>query len=262
MNPVKHVIVFLVDGMRPDGLRSADTPFLDAIPSRGAYTFRARSVFPTTTLPCHTSLFHSIPPEIHGIRGNTWQPLPVPVPGLVDLLHQHGLISAAFYNWEELRDLSRPGSLRAALFLKDVPGDEGQTDRDLAGFARAWLQSHEWTFAFVYMHNTDKTGHASGWMSEAYLGAIQNADGCIRQVCSVLPEDTVVIVTSDHGGHENTHHSDLEEDMTIPLMLYGPGIPKGHEIEEAVGIMDIAPTVLRLLGLEPPAGWMGRAIPL
>ena len=80
MIPVKHVILFLVDGMRPDGLRRADTPFLDEIPPRGAFTYRARSVFPTTTLPCHMSLFHSIPPEVHGIRANTWQPLPAPVP--------------------------------------------------------------------------------------------------------------------------------------------------------------------------------------
>ena len=33
------------------------------------------------------------------------------------------------------------------------------------------------------------------------------------------PEDTVVIITSDHGGHDNTHHSDQEEDMTIPLVI-------------------------------------------
>ncbi len=180
MTPFKRVVLFLVDGMRPDGLRAADTPFIDELTSRGVYTYRARSVFPTTTLPCHVSLFHSIPPEVHGVRNNTWQPLPAPVPGLTDVVAQSGLTAAAFYNWEELRDISRPGSLAASFYLKDVPDDGGQTDRDIAALAAAWLQAHDWSFAFVYLHNTDKNGHRSGWMSDAYLAAIGNADRCIR----------------------------------------------------------------------------------
>ncbi|MEW6334550.1 MAG: alkaline phosphatase family protein [Thermodesulfobacteriota bacterium] len=260
--PVRKVAVFLVDGLRPDGLRLAQTPFMDGVLDRGAFTFRARSVMPTTTLPCHTSLFFSIPPEIHGIRDNVWQTLPTAVPGLVDVIHRQGLSAAVFYNWEPLRDLSRPESLAASCFLKDVPDDGGQSDREVTAFARAWLASHEWAFSFVYMHNTDKTGHRCGWMSDSYLGAISNADRCIEQICLTLPEDAVVIITSDHGGHDNTHHSDLEEDMTIPLMMYGPGIPEGREIGGQVSIMDVAPTVVRFLGLEPPEGWMGKAIRL
>ena len=257
---IRNVAVFLVDGMRPDGLRLAHTPFMDEVLDQGAYTFHARSVMPTTTLPCHTSLFFSIPTDIHGIRENVWQTLPTPIPGLFDVIHQQGLTAAAFYNWEPLRDLSRPGSLAASCFLKDVPDDGGKSDREVSAFALAWLQSHEWAFSFVYMHNTDKTGHRYGWMSDSYLTAISNADRCIEQICRILPEDTVVIVTSDHGGHDNTHHSDQEEDMTIPFMIYGPGIPKGQEIDGQVSIMDIAPTIVRFLGLEKPDGWMGKEI--
>ena len=258
----RNVIIFLVDGMRPDGLRLADTPFLDEVLARGAYTFHARTVMPTTTLPCITSLFFSVPPEIHGIRENVWQSLPKPIPGLFDVIHQQGLSAATFYNWEPLRDLSRPGSLAASCFLEDVPDDGGQIDREVSALALSWLQSHEWAFSFVYMQNTDTTGHSHGWMSDPYLSAISNADRCIQQICRVLPEDTVVIITSDHGGHDNTHHSDQKEDMTIPLMMYGPGIPMGREISGQVNIMDLAPTVVRFLGLKKPEGWMGKAISL
>ncbi len=258
--PVRHVIVFLVDGMRPDGLQAARTPFLDQFLEKGVHTYRARSVMPTTTLPCHTSLFFSVPPEVHGIRGNTWQALPVQIPGLFDVLHQNGLSAASFYNWEELRDLSRPGLLKASFFVKDSPDDNGQADRDVSALAFSWLRTHEWSFAFVYFHNTDKTGHGCGWMSASYLDAIANADRCIHDICGILPEDTMVIITSDHGGHENTHHSDLEEDMTIPLIMYGPGIPRGEGIRGEVSILDIAPTVVRALGIEKPDGWLGKEI--
>jgi len=131
----------------------------------------------------------------------------------------------------------------------------------VSALALSWLQSHEWEFSFVYLQHTDTTGHRYGWMSDPYLAAIGNADRCIQQICHVLPEDTVVIITSDHGGHDNTHHSDQKEDMTIPLMMYGPGIPKGREISGQVNILDIAPTIVRFLGLEQPEGWMGRRFP-
>ena len=255
-----RAIVFLVDGMRPDGLQAARTPFLDKVLERGAFTFKARSVMPTTTLPCHTSLFFSVPPEVHGIRGNTWQVLPTHIPGLFDVIHQNGLSAASFYNWEELRDLSRPGLLKASFFVKDIPEDNGQADRDVSSLAFSWLRDHEWSFAFVYFHHTDKMGHDCGWMSASYLEAIANADRCIQDICGSLPEDAMVIITSDHGGHENTHHSDLEEDMTIPLIMYGPGIPRGEEICDVVSILDIAPTVVRALGIEEPDSWLGKAI--
>lgn len=259
-NASKSVIIVLVDGMRPDGLRSARTPFMDEVLDRGVYTLRASSVMPTTTLPCHTSLFFSVPPDVHGIRENVWQSLPTQAPSLFDVIHEQGLPAAAFYNWEQLRDLSSPGSLAASFFLRDAPEDNGQSDREVSALALSWLQSHEWAFSFVYLHNTDKTGHRYGWMSDSYLTAISNADRCIQQICRILPEDTVVIVTSDHGGHDNTHHSDQEEDMNIPLMMYGPGIPRGREISERISIMDVAPTVVRFLGIEKPAGWLGKEI--
>lgn len=256
----RKAIVFLVDGMRPDGLRQANTPFLDAVPARGAYTYHARSVMPTTTLPCITSLFLSVPPAVHGIQGNVWQRPPKPIPGLFDVIHRQGLRAASFYNWEPLRDLSPPGALAASFFLEDVLDDAGQVDRELAALALSWLKSHDWDFAFVYMQNTDKTGHRCGWMSDPYLAAIGNADRCIEQICRALPEDAVVIITSDHGGHDHTHHSDMEEDLKIPLLMYGPGIPRNREIGGRVGILDIAPTAARFLGLEPPEEWMGRPI--
>jgi hypothetical protein len=262
-NPAaRRAILFLVDGMRPDGLQQAVTPFLDSLITRGAYTYRARTVMPSTTLTCHTSLFYSIPPDVHGILDNVWKPFPEKIPGLFDVLHEQALPAASFFNWEPLRNLWQPGSLAASFFQKDNPGDDGQCDRELASLALSWFHCHEWSFGFVYLHNTDKTGHAAGWMSDAYLEAIANADRCIESICRVLPEDVLIIVTGDHGGHDHTHHTDLEEDMTVPLILLGPGIPKGLEIRDPLCIMDLAPTVVRFLGLSKPDVWQGREIVL
>ncbi len=48
--------------------------------------------------------------------------------------------------------------------------------------------------------------------------------------------------------------------MTVPLVLAGPGIRRGYEITTPVSIMDIAPTIVRLLNLSAPAEWEGRCI--
>ena len=122
MREIENVVLFLVDGMRPDGLQQADTPVMDGLIASGAHTLAGRTVMPSITLPCTTSLFLAVPPERHGITTNTWVSPERPVAGLIDAVHQAGGRTASFYNWEQLRDLSRPGSLAASFFLATLSG--------------------------------------------------------------------------------------------------------------------------------------------
>ena len=48
-----RVLVITLDGVRPDGLAQANTPIIDDLWGRGAYTWSAQSVEPTVTLPTH-----------------------------------------------------------------------------------------------------------------------------------------------------------------------------------------------------------------
>jgi predicted AlkP superfamily pyrophosphatase or phosphodiesterase len=260
MSGVMSVVLFLVDGMRPDGLKQADTPTFDRLLASGAHTFSARTVMPSSTLPCHTSLFHSVLPERHGITTNTWTPQVRPIPGLIDVIHRAGGMTAAFYNWEELRDISRPNSLNASFFLKNGYDPAGAGDREITELALSWLSQNPFTFAFVYLGYTDIAGHAHGWMSRQYLQGIANADQCIGRVISALPLECTTIVMSDHGGHEYTHGTELAEDMTIPWLINGPGIPAGRQLERPVNIIDVAPTVTQLLGMTSPPEWQGTAV--
>lgn len=269
MTETQRVILFLIDGMRPDGLLAAETPTLDRLRAAGAHTLTARTVMPSMTLPCHASLVLGVPPTRHGITTNVWTPQARPVPGLFDVLAGAGLVTAFFYNWEELRDLARPGALHAAFMIKDVTGD-GTPDSEVARLAAGWLREHPFHFAFVYLGATDIAGHAWGWMSAPYLAAISHADRCIGEVLDVLrmdafqagklPDDLTVIVTSDHGGHDQTHGTDRPEDMTIPVILSGPGIPAGISIQRPVQITDLAPTITRLLGVPAPGEWIGSPL--
>ena len=133
------VILILCDGMRPDALEQVAPPLYRHIRREGAWAMDARSVMPPVTLPAHVSLMQSVDPQRHGILTNTYTPQSRPIEGLFDQLHREGKTCAFFYNWDELRDLSRPGSLNWYGFSSGVEGGFEKTDEESLAAARASL---------------------------------------------------------------------------------------------------------------------------
>jgi arylsulfatase A-like enzyme len=252
------VVFVMIDGLRPDAVAAAQCPHLKGLIARGAATLSARSSFPPVTLPCHTSIFHSVPSTRHGIVSNDWLPMSRPLPGLFELVKAAGLRSAAFYNWEQLRDVSRPGSLSYSYYCDTALDPEG--DMVTVEQAIRALATGHYDFAFVYLGNVDIAGHAQGWMSEGYLAQAERADRALGALLAALPADGAVLVQADHGGHDFMHGEDILEDMTIPWIVAGPGVRRGYTIRGAVSLLDTAPTLARLLGIAPHAEWEGRCI--
>lgn len=83
------VIVVLVDGMRPDGIQQCGNHFLEELASESTASFSARTVYPSMTLPCHTSLFFSVEPERHGVLTNDWRPMVRPIDSLGDVVARY-----------------------------------------------------------------------------------------------------------------------------------------------------------------------------
>ncbi len=258
MNTNTHIALILIDGMRPDGLQQAVIPEMDDLMTGGSFTLAATTVMPSISLPCIASLFWSVTPERHGITDNIYHPSNPPVPSLFEVIHQAGLSTASFYNWEELRDLARPGALDRAFFLKNLEQSDGMGDLELTELVVSWMAQKPVNFAFIYLGLTDIAGHSSGWMSPAYLEIIARADRCVGLIRRALPPNSLLIVTADHGGHDHSHGTDLPEDMTVPVILHGPGVPKGQALAAPVAITDLAPTILAALDLPIPAEWTGR----
>lgn len=67
---VLHVVI---DGLRPDAIHASSAPFLNKLMEEGRSTRQAQTVMPSVTLPCHNSMFRSVPPERHGISSETLQ---------------------------------------------------------------------------------------------------------------------------------------------------------------------------------------------
>ena len=248
----------MIDGLRPDAIAGVNCPHLKALMARSSHTLEAQSVMPSITLPCHTSIFHSVPPTRHGVTTNVFQPMARPLPGLIDVANAAGKRCSIFHNWEPLRDINRPEALFSSFFANTAHQADG--DSFVAAAAARDIPVFKPDFAFVYLGTVDTSGHAYGWMSDGYLRQIETVDECLGQVLDALPSDANIVLHADHGGHDRGHGTEMREDMTIPWMASGPGVKRGHVISEAVSLLDTAPTLARLMGLPAHHQWEGRVV--
>lgn len=259
------VILISIDGMRPDGVMQCGNPYVKELMKTASYTLDAKTVFPSVTLPCHMSMFHSVPPERHGITTNLYMPPVRPISGLFEQVKSSGKTCAMFYGWEPLRDVARPGSLIYAGYQNAYSADN--TDGLLTEKALTCIKELTPDFVFLYMVETDeKGGHDNGWMSEPYLGYIHVAIENVKRVYEAIQEvrektgdNYTLIITSDHGGHDRLHGTQMKEDMTIPTFFIGDRFEPGKQISD-VSILDLAPTIADIMGVPIPREWEGTII--
>jgi iduronate 2-sulfatase len=97
-----------------------------------------------------------------------------------------------------------------------------------------------------------------------YYASTSYVDAQIGQVLDALAqlglaENTIVLFWGDNGfsfGHHGlwTKHTNYEEANHIPLVLAGPGIPRGKRTRALVETVDLFPTLCALTGIPAPAG--------
>jgi hypothetical protein len=112
-------------------------------------------------------------------------------------------------------------------------------------------------FLVLHLVGLDHAGHRRGVKSAAYADVARRVVRHIEEVVRLLPPDTTVLLTSDHGATDSGGHggaSDVE--TTAPLYAFGPGIVAGARVN--INQIDLAPTLSCLLGLPFPATSLGR----
>jgi predicted AlkP superfamily pyrophosphatase or phosphodiesterase len=256
MPPVRQVVLLVVDGLRPDALQRAPTLAIDRLVARGAHTWQAQTVVPSLTLPRFVSMFYAVPPSRHGVITNVSRPPKPRIPRLIEVVHRAGLGTAAFYSWEELRDLA---------YYRLQGGPRRDADREIAAATAQYLAECRPAFTFVCLEGTDKAGHCHGWMSAPYLQAGSQADQAVGLVLEGLHAagylaDTACLLLANHGGQDHDHGTGVAQNLTIPWIVSGPGIRPGHAIAGEAHTTDTAPTLMHLLGLPQPAQWSGRVV--
>jgi len=248
-----RVVIFSIDGLRPDALLQAGAPVITGLAARGAYTWQAQTIMPSTTLPSHASMLSGYLPSAHGITWDEYRPEKglIPVPTVFSAARAAGLRTVLVAGKEKFRQLDVPGMVQR---FDLCAGDDQEVATRAASEALAGFD-----LMFVHLPQTDLTGHAQGWMSGAYLDAIANADRAVGRVVGALPEGTTVIVTADHGGHDWSHGTNQAMDMRIPWVMSGPHVAV-RALATRVVTTDTAATAALVLGLSLSGGATGRPV--
>jgi arylsulfatase A-like enzyme len=104
------------------------------------------------------------------------------------------------------------------------------------------------------------------------LRALQGVDELVDNLITHLEksgkiDNTFIIYTSDNGFHISQHRlppgktCGFDEDIRVPFMMRGPGIPENHVQNTVTTHIDIAPTLFQLAGLRPRSDFDGTPIP-
>ena len=257
-----HLLLISVDGLRPDALLQADTPNIDALWQNGAYSWQAQTVLPSETLPSHASMISGLTVERHGFTSNSFKGS-FQVATIFSEVKAAALSNAMIVGKEKLERLVVPGTVD--LFQELQQGGNIGDDIQVANVAAQHLTSVKPKLLFVHLGETDFVGHQSGWMSSQQLATIAGVDQAVGILTSALEaagllENTLILLTADHGGHDFTHGTSDPLDTTIPWIASGSGINKGLELQTSIQTYDTAATVLKALGVLVPSGWDGSPV--
>ena len=265
-----HVIIIGVDGLSPDGVRMADTHTLDAMMQNGSWSMHARGVLPTSSGANWASMITGAGPEQHGVTSNDWRVgefnFPTSVTGSGGFFPSiFQVLSAQHPEWEvgSVYHWDGFGNLYDHQFVDyDI---NGQDEDETTMLAADYIKAKQPDFLFVHLDLVDHAGHTFGHGTAEYYQSVAKADaliGRIRQatVDAGIADDTVILVTSDHGGVGKGHGGETLAELEIPWIAYGKVIAPRGELDLPINTFDTAATAAWLLGAEIPYGWLGRPV--
>jgi choline-sulfatase len=286
----RHLVIVTIDTLRADrlgcyGSTTVATPHLDRVAREGAMAPDASAHVPLTR-PSHVSLFTGLLPAAHGIRDNVSPALDATVPTLADTLHAAGFRTGGFVSSIVL---SRQSGLHRGFDTYSDGFDAGEDDARFLNTiqkrgdgptaeAIAWLEreapSRARLFAWLHLYDPHDPYEppepfASRYAGRPYDGEVAYADELLGRLDDALGrlglrDDTLLVVTSDHGEGLGEHGEEVhgyfvyETTLRVPLLLRGPGVTAGTRVPGTAHTIDVLPTAQSLLGLPPPARTDGR----
>jgi arylsulfatase A-like enzyme len=288
-----NVLVVTIDTLRVDALSGygasrQTTPHLDALMAGGVRFDQARTVEPLTT-PALASMLTSLYPHEHGATRNGLRMRPG-LESLPKVLARHGWATAAVVgNWtlkDRLSGLGEHFGRYAEVFTRKrwmgiYKGES--TAEDLSDEAIAWLRGRDpGKPFFLWVHYVDphapyrlqpeeaarlRIGKRPG-PRDRYETEVAFADlhvGRLLQELSAqgLARQTLVVFAADHGESLGEHgywghgRNLFEETLHIPMALSWPGTLPARTVSAPALNLDLAPTVLGLVGLHRSPGLRG-----
>ena len=249
--PVARVVLVVVDGLRVDALEKME--YVSALRGRSAF-FVLSTGQPSLSLPSSAVIGTGAWQDVTGVTTN-WFEGPVRLDSLFSLARDSGLSTAIAggEGWGQLF-----GSQSAMTYTRAWKDAYTTFDEETLAEALEFLSARPALLA-VHFLDADNAGHDFGAASEEYRKYAGQIDTLIARLHAALEDDTVLIVTSDHGQRDKGGHGGWEEVVTrVPFLMCGRPIRPGSY--GSARQSDVAPTIAALAGLPIPPYAQGRIL--
>ncbi len=251
------VVIISFDGGKPASILKANMPILSKIVSEGAYTWKAETIFPSLTLPSHTSMITGVEPSLHRFLWNEWKEEKglITIPTIFTLAKSAGMKTALFATKQKFRHFETPNTLDKFTYFD-------RNSQQIATEAALYFKAENPNLTFVHFQDADKAGHKFGWESPEQIQALEESDKALGVLLSAIEEskrNCTLIITADHGGTAKGHGSNSADDTNIPWIAWGHKVQKG-EIHSFIKTTNTAATALYLLGIDKPNNWTGQVV--
>jgi arylsulfatase A-like enzyme len=291
-----NVIFLTLDTVRADhlgcyGSEMGRTPALDALAEKGVLFQRAYAPVPLT-LPSHASLLTGCYPPVHGLHLNGKGRLSSAIPVLTEILQERDFETGAFVASYVLN--SKFGLDRGFDTYVDDKGWHAASagpalhprrdGHDVMSAALKWMEGRNAQRYFCWIHLYDahadpqsqydahEATFGDAFVDQPYDAGVAYVDLQLGRLMDFLQqrgltERTLLVVVADHGEglmeHAEREHGYQIYDSTlsVPLIVAGPPfIRRGTRIPQVVSIVDVMPTVLECLALEPQEPLCGTSL--
>jgi predicted AlkP superfamily pyrophosphatase or phosphodiesterase len=278
----RHVVFIGIDGWAAEAVRQApaqDLPNIHALMDHGSWTLSKRSVMPSASAINWASIMNGLPTEMHGF--DKWNSTHGTIPSTSDnghgipptlftiLREQHPqAVTGCIYDWDGIGAVTDTLAMSWHYYTKTYTSTDDVIIpvEDYTRIATDYIKENKPEFFFLYFGTLDEAGHVRGWYSEEYMERQRILDAAVGQVIEALKEagiydDTVIVMSADHGGVEKHHGKFTLLELETPLIVCGKGIREGYEIKAPVMQYDTPAVMADILGLQIPEDWRGRPFP-
>jgi arylsulfatase A-like enzyme/Tfp pilus assembly protein PilF len=289
-----NVILITLDTTRADrmgflGSKLGLTPNLDALAREATIFSKAYTHVPLTT-PSHATILTGTYPQFNHL-GDLGTALAKDLPYLPDLLHSRGYTTAAFVGSQVLdpKGAAAPGFGRGfdtydAGFHSRRDGEDRYSSEErratvVVSHALAWLKKQPHPPFFLWVHLFDAHDpyeppepFKSKYAAAPYDGEIAYVDSALGKLFAALKaeglyDSSLIVIVGDHGealgehGEESHGFFLYDETIHVPLVIREPmARGAGVQVDKPVGLVDVAPTVLRAIGAEEPSTMQGKSL--
>lgn len=266
----KHVVLIGLDGWGAYSVSKAEIPNIRKMMNEGCYTLKKRSALPSSSAINWASMFMGAGPELHGYIqwGSKVPELPSRevtengiFPTIFYLLHKARPEAeiGCLYEWEGIKYLADT----LALDYHAQAPDYNKHPEALCGMAEKYIKEKTPVLLAVCFDNPDHVGHAAGHDTPEYYAKLNELDIYVARIVQAVKDagmfdETIFIITADHGGINKGHGGKTMQEMETPFIICGKNVKKGGEFSESMMQYDVASTIAYIFGLKQPQVWIGR----